>query len=134
MAPTLSILAGVSPFYASLALPAFDLLDIDSEYNASLLSAFRQIIGDRSDSLLISELRGKRDTLMQMSVSPSALVISAILIGLSLFLLLHLILTDIHQGSGWGKRLGTSLPFSRCSLYPSMAPHICVYIISLRST
>ena len=50
LAPTLSILAGVSPLYDSLALPAFDLLDVPGDYGTALLSRFRQIMGDRTNS------------------------------------------------------------------------------------
>ena len=111
LAPTLSILAGVSPFYESLALPAFDLLDIPGDYATSLLSRFRQIMGDRTNSPLISELRVKRDILMKIRVSPSTLVISAVAISLSLLLFLYLILTDIHQWRSWKGIIGHIFAF-----------------------
>jgi Phosphopentomutase len=86
-APTLSILAGVSPFYKSPALPALDLLSLPSEYRSILLSKFSQIITGNSDVSDLDELRKIRLTKMGRKSSPAlcTLIVLATLCSLTLF-------------------------------------------------
>ncbi len=86
-APTLSILAGVSPFYKSTALPALDLLSLTPEYRSILLSRFSQIIAGNPDISDLNELRKIRLAKMGRERSPllCILVVLATLCSLTLF-------------------------------------------------
>jgi hypothetical protein len=120
LAPTLSALAGVSPIYDSLALPAFDLLDIDTEYKNSLLNIFSQRMGTQPESLSSADLRTIRNELLKITEAPLALTISvAISLALSLFLLLYMVLVEIHQWRSWRMKMGYVAVF--VSLFFSLA-------------
>lgn len=86
-APTLSILAGVSPFYASLALPALDLLLLPPEYSSGLLRKFSKRLAADSNILNLDELRKIRLSKMGRKSSPALciLVVLATLCSLILF-------------------------------------------------
>lgn len=86
-APTLSILAGVSPFYKSTALPALDLLSLPPEYCSVLLSKFSRIISGNPDTTDLDELRKIRLTKMGSDRSPFLfiLIVAATLSSLTLF-------------------------------------------------
>ena len=86
-APTLSILAGVSPFYKSTALPALDLLSLPPEYRSILLSKFSRIITGNPDISDLDELRQIRFAKMGRERSPllCVLIVLATLCSLTLF-------------------------------------------------
>lgn len=56
-APTLSFLAGVSPFYPTPALPAFDLLKLPEEEKVKLLTRFSKALSRTSREASLEELR-----------------------------------------------------------------------------
>lgn len=86
-APTLSILAGVSPFYASPALPALDLLLLPSEYSTGLIRNFSQKIADNPNISNLDELRKIRLTKMGRESSSILCILIALatLCSLTLF-------------------------------------------------
>ncbi|MHC4182860.1 MAG: alkaline phosphatase family protein, partial [Planctomycetota bacterium] len=86
-APTLSILAGVSPFYTSPALPALDLLLLPSEYSSELIRNFSKKIVGNSNISNLDELRKIRLTKMGRKSSPvlCILITLATLCSLTLF-------------------------------------------------
>ena len=86
-APTLSILAGVSPFYASPALPALDLLSLSPENRSVLIHKFSEKIAGNSNISNLDELRKLRLTKMGRESSPALciLIVLATLCSLTLF-------------------------------------------------
>ncbi|MBT5305937.1 MAG: hypothetical protein HN862_15835 [Candidatus Scalindua sp.] len=86
-APTLSLLAGVSPFYASPALPAIDLLSLPPEYSSGLIRTFSKRITGNSNISSLDELRKIRLTKMERKSSPALciLIVLATLCSLILF-------------------------------------------------
>lgn len=86
-APTLSLLADVSPFYASQALPALDLLLLPSEYSAGLIRDFSKRITGNSNISNLDDLRKIRLTKMERKSSPvlCILITLATLCSLTLF-------------------------------------------------
>lgn len=86
-APTLSILAGVSPFYASPALPALDLLSLPPEYRSGLIRRFSKRITGNFNISNLDELRKIRLTRMGRKSSPALciLIILTTLCSLTLF-------------------------------------------------
>jgi hypothetical protein len=99
-APTLSILAGVSPFYTSQALPALDLLSLPPEHHSLLLRKFSKIIAGHSNISDLDELRKIRLTKMERKRSPflCVLIVSATFCSLTLFAFIALS-NDDYQGS-----------------------------------
>ncbi len=98
-APTLSILAGVSPFYASPALPALDLLSLSPENRSILINKFSEkIVGDSSISNL-DELRKIRLTKMGRESSPALciLIVLATLCSITLFAFVALSSSDYSE-------------------------------------
>ncbi len=86
-APTLSILAGVSPYYNSPALPDLDLLNLSSNDQSRLLKEFSQRITQSSAKLSFRDLRKKRMALMQTTSSPVVAVIVVLMTVISAALL-----------------------------------------------
>lgn len=86
-APTLSILAGVSPFYTPLALPSLDLLLLPPEYSSDLLREFSKRIAADSNISDLDELRKIRLTKIGKKRSPAlrTLIVLATLCSLILF-------------------------------------------------
>jgi hypothetical protein len=86
-APTLSILAGVSPFYTSPALPALDLLSLPPEHHSFLLRTFSNIYSESSNVSNLDELRKIRLTKMGRKSSRALciLIVLATLCSLALF-------------------------------------------------
>jgi len=99
-APTLSILAGVSPFYKSTALPALDLLSLPPEYRSILLSKFSRIITGNPGISSLDELRKIRLTKMGRKSSSFLCILIALatVCSLTLFLLVALS-NDDYQGN-----------------------------------
>ena len=98
-APTLSILAGVSPFYTSPALPALDLLSLPPEYHSLLLRKFSKIIAGETNVSNLDDLRKIRLTKMERKSSPflCVLIVLATLCSLTLFAF-TVLSTDDYQG------------------------------------
>ena len=86
-APTLSILSGVSPFYASPALPALDLLSLPSEHRSVLINNFSERLAADSNISNLDELRKIRLTKIGRKSSPALciLIVLATLCSLILF-------------------------------------------------
>ncbi|MCR4288811.1 MAG: alkaline phosphatase family protein [Candidatus Scalindua sp.] len=86
-APTLSLLAGVSPFYASSALPALDILSLSPENHSILINKFSEKIVGNSNISNLDELRKIRLTKMGRKSSPALciLIVLATLCSLTLF-------------------------------------------------
>ena len=63
-APTLSILAGVSPFYDTPALPNLDLLELPDEVKANLLQKYNRAITGTSVKTGLDELRASRSAFL----------------------------------------------------------------------
>jgi hypothetical protein len=86
-APTLSILAGISPFYTSPALPALDLLSLPPEHHSFLLRTFSDIFSGNPNVSNLDELRKIRLTKMGRKSSPALcmLIVLATLCSLLLF-------------------------------------------------
>jgi hypothetical protein len=99
-APTLSVLAGISPFYKSSALPALDLLSLPSEYRSILLSKFSKIITGNSNVSDLEELRKIRLTKMGRKSSPALciLIVLATICSLILFVFVALS-SDDYSGT-----------------------------------
>ncbi len=87
LAPTLSILAGVSPFYSSPALPALDLLLLSPEYSSSLIGEFSKKITGNSNISNLDGLRKTRLSKMGRESSPALCILIALatLCSLTLF-------------------------------------------------
>lgn len=88
-APTLSLLAGVSPFYDTPALPNLDLIELPAEDRASLLSRFARTTTGASTPLALDELRAKRLARIAKKGSPVAGVLVALTTLLSMILLAY---------------------------------------------
>jgi len=93
-APTLSILAGVSPFYESPALPALDLLNLSPEANNILLKEFSRVIKGPSGLVALNELREHRLPAMGRKGTPLTGLIVVLLTVLSMTLLAYVALLD----------------------------------------
>lgn len=63
-APTLSLLAGVSPFYPSLALPALDLIKVSDRQHSLFLKEFSQAYTGFPDITTLEKLRQERHAIM----------------------------------------------------------------------
>ena len=99
LAPTLSILAGVSPFYKSAALPALDLLSLPPERHSLLLRKFSEIIAGNSNISNLDELRKIRLTKMEKKSSPFLCILIVIVTFCSLTLFAFVALSnDDYQG------------------------------------
>ena len=97
-APTLSILAGISPFYNSPALPALDLIKLSPENTTVLLEKFSYVTDRTLNSLTLKELREKRLADMRKKFSPIiAFVILAILLSAMLFAHIALFNNDTYR-------------------------------------
>lgn len=101
-APTLSILAGVSPFYSSPALPALDLLLLPLEYKSLLLGKFSEIITGNSNILNLDKLRKMRLSKMGRKSSPflCVLIVLATFCSLILFAFVALSNDDYQKSTG----------------------------------
>ena len=99
-APTLSILAGVSPFYKSTALPALDLLSLPPGYRSILISKFSQVISGNPEISELDELRQIRLTKMGRESSPllCVFIVLATLFSLTLFTYVALSNDDYKGG------------------------------------
>ena len=99
-APTLSILAGVSPFYKSTALPALDLLSLPPGYRSILISKFSQVIAGNPEISELDELRQIRLTKMGRESSPllCVFIVLATLFSLTLFTYVALSNDDYKGG------------------------------------
>jgi hypothetical protein len=71
-APTLSILAGVSPFYPSLGVPALDVLDLPEADDGRLLRAFGRLVCGRDDLGDLPALRAARAARLRVPPSRAA--------------------------------------------------------------
>lgn len=102
-APTLSILAGVSPFYDSPALPALDLIKLSAEDNSILLKEFSQIRTGTSTPLVLNELREKRLSNMGIKGSPliGVFMVLTTLVCMTLFAYVALAAVDLE----WNPRV-----------------------------
>ena len=97
-APTLSILAGVSPFYESPALPALDLLKLPAEDKSMMIKLLSKVITGTSTPMTLNELRDKRLANMgrKGSIPMGVFMVSATL--LSMALLAYVSLSDGDLG------------------------------------
>jgi hypothetical protein len=93
-APTLSILAGVSPFYEPLALPALDLLLLPPEHSSGLLRNFSKRVAIDSNISNLDELRKMRLTKMGRKSSPSLCILIVLATLCSLVLLAFVALSN----------------------------------------
>lgn len=75
LAPTLSLLAGVSPLYDSPALPALDILDLSPEVKSKLLEKFSVLITGEQNGLSSEALYDKRQYILRREVSTTSVVI-----------------------------------------------------------
>ncbi|MBL7136606.1 MAG: alkaline phosphatase family protein [Candidatus Marinimicrobia bacterium] len=84
--PTISILAGVSPFYNSPALPALDMLELSDEIESSILQEFSSFFTGHPTVSDINKLREIRNEYISGNKSSLnlALVILAIIIAVVL--------------------------------------------------
>lgn len=69
LAPTLSVLSGVSPFYNPQALPAINLLKLPDEEKSILVREFSRFITGASNPLELSGLYKERESYMAMEGS-----------------------------------------------------------------
>jgi len=94
LAPTLSILAGVSPIYDSPALPALDLFEFSDKTNSIILHGFSPATTGVTSSLSLKQLRKMRQTNITIKKSPfnSMLIIFATLI--TMILLSHIVFSS----------------------------------------
>lgn len=97
-APTLSILAGVSPFYNSPALPALDLIKIPENEASVLLKKFSEIIAGTSTALALNELRERRLAILAEEASPVISGLIALVTFLSMTIFAYIALRDSVQG------------------------------------
>ena len=105
-APTLSILAGVSPYYNSLALPDFGLLKLSAGEQLGLLKGFSQhLLPNISSQLSFNDLQKKRMALMRKTGSPLVAIIVTLVIMISSALLAYVASADIEFGRNSGKMI-----------------------------
>ena len=117
-APTLSILAGVSPFYASPALPALDLLSLTHDYRSNLLRKFSIKIAAKANISNLDELRKIRLTKIGRKGSPAlcTLIVLVTLCSLTLFAFVSLPRDDYPESkSSMIKYIGFGI-FALCIL------------------
>jgi len=131
-APTLSILAGVSPYYNSLALPDFGLLKLSPGEQLSLLKGFSQhLLPSIPSQLSFDDLQKKRMALMCKTGSPIVAIIVTLAIMISSALLAYVAIADTEFGRNSGKMMlyifgGIIIHFSAASafFYSSTIPKI----------
>jgi hypothetical protein len=100
-APTLSVLAGVSPFYTASALPALDLITLPAKDHAFLLKKFAEVIAETPGSLTLSELHTIR--MHKMTKEGSPLIGILVIVSTVLSMILFAFVVLFHCSHGWNK-------------------------------
>ena len=97
-APTLSLLAGVSPFYDSPALPNLDLIQVPEKDRLALLQKFSKVMAQTPRPLPLDELRAARLDKLARRGSIGSCAVVAIAALLSMALLMCVGLFDPVEG------------------------------------